>query len=101
MTMTKKDAIIRLEQSYKQTNFGMEKANYDMALKFLTEPTGDSNVDAVINSFTNRAEVGFKKYNTNTDRDDLNVLDWLQHLQEELMDATIYLERLKKEVAKS
>jgi hypothetical protein len=27
-------------------------------------------------------------------RDDLSTLDWLKHLQEELQDATLYIERL-------
>jgi hypothetical protein len=31
-------------------------------------------------------------------RTDLNLIDWLTHLQEELMDATLYVERLKDEV---
>jgi hypothetical protein len=26
-------------------------------------------------------------------------LDWAQHMQEELMDAILYLERLKREIA--
>jgi len=28
----------------------------------------------------------------------LSTLDWLTHLQEELMDAILYVERLKKEI---
>jgi hypothetical protein len=32
------------------------------------------------------------------DRKDLSPLEWLNHLQEELMDATLYIERLKKEL---
>ena len=32
------------------------------------------------------------------DRNDLSTLEWLQHLQEELMDATLYLEKLKKDL---
>jgi hypothetical protein len=30
------------------------------------------------------------------DRTDLTTKDWIQHTQEELMDAILYLERLKK-----
>lgn len=58
----------------------------------------DSVVESVINQFKERSEVGFKKYGTNLDRKDLNVLEWMQHLQEELMDACLYVEKLKKEV---
>jgi hypothetical protein len=31
------------------------------------------------------------------DRDDLTFTQWMQHLQEELMDAIIYIEKLKDE----
>jgi len=58
----------------------------------------DSIVDSVIKSFKGRSTSGIKKYNTTLDRTDLSPLDWLTHLQEELMDATLYVERLKKEI---
>jgi tRNA A37 threonylcarbamoyladenosine biosynthesis protein TsaE len=31
------------------------------------------------------------------DRGDLTFVEWMQHLQEELMDAIIYIEKLKDE----
>ena len=58
----------------------------------------DTIVDDVIGSFKQRSEVGIKKYNKTMDRNDLSSLEWLQHLQEELMDATLYIEKLKKEL---
>ena len=58
----------------------------------------DSIVDSVIESFKGRSTSGIKKYNTTLDRTDLSPLDWLTHLQEELMDAILYVERLKKEI---
>ena len=58
----------------------------------------DTIVDDVIGSFKERSEVGIKKYNKTMDRSDLSSLEWLQHLQEELMDATLYIEKLKKEL---
>lgn len=45
-----------------------------------------------------RMETGYKKYGTTTDRTDLGLMQWLQHLQEELLDAAVYVERLKEEV---
>ena len=57
----------------------------------------DSIVAAVVASFLQRSELGQKKYGTTLDRTDLKTLDWIQHVQEELMDAILYLERLKKE----
>jgi hypothetical protein len=57
----------------------------------------DKYVDRVLKRFNERSEVGIKKYSTTLERSDLNVLQWLTHLQEELMDATLYIERLKDE----
>jgi len=57
----------------------------------------DKKVQAVIYKYKVRAEHGFKKYGVTTEREDLSFYDWLCHLQEELMDATIYVEKLKAE----
>ena len=37
-----------------------------------------------------------KKYGTNLDREDLTFLDWVNHAQEEHMDAILYLEKIRK-----
>ncbi len=58
----------------------------------------DVNVKNVIKSYKERSVKGFDKYGTDTTRTDIDLLGWLNHLQEELMDATIYIERLKKEI---
>jgi len=58
----------------------------------------DSIVESVLDKFKERSEEGIKKYGVTLDRKDLNGLEWLTHLQEELMDATLYIERLKKEL---
>jgi hypothetical protein len=58
----------------------------------------DPNVKSVMNKYESRARVGFEKYKTDTTRSDLSLQDWLTHLQEELMDATIYVERLKQDL---
>jgi hypothetical protein len=55
----------------------------------------DSIVEAVIKKFQQRSEFGIKKYGVTLDRTDLRVKDWIQHTQEELMDAILYLEKLK------
>jgi len=56
----------------------------------------DSVVAAVIEKFQQRSDLGIKKYGTTLDREDLGLQDWIQHVQEELMDAILYLEKLKK-----
>ena len=55
----------------------------------------DKYVQSVKDKFEERSQTGIKKYNTTLERGDLNFIDWLNHLQEELMDATLYVERLK------
>lgn len=58
--------------------------------------TKDSIVNSVINKFIERSNFGYLKYGVTLDRDDLSVRDWIQHAQEEHMDAILYLEKLKK-----
>jgi hypothetical protein len=58
----------------------------------------DKIVNQVIQNFEKRSIIGFLKYGTNLERNDLNFLQWINHLQEELMDATLYLEKLKDEL---
>ena len=62
--------------------------------------TKDTVVESVVKQYKTRSEVGIKKYGVTLDRNDLKPLDWLQHLQEELMDATLYVEKLKNELIK-
>ena len=56
----------------------------------------DSIVDSIIDQFIDRASFGKTKYNTDLDRNDLSVPDWIEHAQQELMDGILYLEKLKK-----
>ena len=60
----------------------------------------DSIVTSVLQGFVNRAVLGKKKYGTDLDREDLSMLEWIQHAQEEHMDAILYLEKLKKQYIK-
>ena len=68
----------------------MEAKNYSMGSR------QDRFVQAVKNKFEQRSQTGIKKYNTTLEREDLSLFDWLNHLQEELMDATLYVEKLKE-----
>jgi hypothetical protein len=58
----------------------------------------DPNVEAVREQLRERSLVGLRKYGTTTVREDINLRGWLQHLQEELLDAAVYIERIKREV---
>lgn len=61
----------------------------------------DSIVESVISKYKDRANIGFTKYGTNLDRTDLNTKEWAEHLQQELMDAVLYLEKLKEGIKNS
>lgn len=55
----------------------------------------DSIVESIINKFKSRSEIGMIKYGKTLDRNDLSLLDWINHAQEELMDGILYLEKIK------
>ena len=56
----------------------------------------DEIVELVINEFKSRSERGIKKYGTTLQENELSPLEWLKHLQEELMDAVLYIEKVKQ-----
>lgn len=55
-------------------------------------------VTKVAMKYFDRSEMGIKKYGTTLENNSLPLMDWLNHLQEELMDATLYIEKLKQEI---
>lgn len=52
----------------------------------------DPNVESVRAKLLERSQRGIAKYGTTTARGDLSLVDWLRHLQEELLDAAVYIE---------
>lgn len=56
-------------------------------------------VQSVIERFNERSSLGIKKYGTTLT--DNNSDDFLTHLQEELMDAVLYIEKLKEQREKN
>ena len=53
----------------------------------------DPIVQKVVDSFQERSKVGIEKYGTTLEEN--NTDDFLEHLQQELMDATLYIQKLK------
>ena len=51
--------------------------------------------DEVCEEIQERAKVGLNKYGVTMERDDLTHDEWLEHLQHELMDAIVYVQRLR------
>lgn len=66
----------------------------------IIETNKDTIVEAVVDKFKSRSDVGIKKYGTTLDRDDLTTIQWIEEAQAEAMDFCLYLERLKKEYEK-
>ena len=58
----------------------------------------DSIVDGIVDEFIDRSRVGKSKYNTDLDRTDLSLSEWLQHAIEEHMDAILYLKKIKSTI---
>jgi hypothetical protein len=56
----------------------------------------DSVVTSIIEQFTKRAQFGKAKYGVDLDRDDLTLLEWIEHAKQEHMDAILYLEKIKQ-----
>ena len=56
----------------------------------------DPVVEKVVDKFKQRSDVGYKKYGVTLDEDPSKMVEWLNHLQEELMDAVLYLQKAKE-----
>lgn len=52
----------------------------------------DPNVKAVRHKLLQRSEVGLRKYGVTTADADIDLVGWLRHLQEEILDAAVYIE---------
>jgi hypothetical protein len=55
----------------------------------------DPIVENVVKNFINRSNVGIIKYKTTLNDSNLSFDKWVNHTQEELMDAVNYLEKIK------
>ena len=56
----------------------------------------DPVVKRVVNKFVSRSDVGYSKYGITLEDDPSRMFEWLNHLQEELMDAVLYLQKAKE-----
>ena len=62
----------------------------------------DPVVERVVDKFVSRSNVGFKKYGTTLDEERTTklkgLLKYLQDIQEELMDAILYIQTAREEI---
>ena len=68
----------------------MSKKGYDFR---------DPIIQKVVEKFISRSDVGFDKYKVTLDEDSKSINEWLNNIQEELMDAVNYIEKLKSVLA--
>lgn len=59
----------------------------------------DPVVERVVDKFVGRSDVGYEKYGVTLEDDPSEMMTWLNHLQEELMDAVLYLQKAKEKYA--
>ena len=55
----------------------------------------DPVVESVVDKFVSRSDVGFAKYGKTLRDDKSDLFVWANHLQEELMDSILYIEKIK------
>tara|TARA_R110002020_G_scaffold43177_4_gene125808 strand:- start:147 stop:392 length:246 start_codon:yes stop_codon:yes gene_type:complete len=55
----------------------------------------DPVVATVMKRMADRSRVGIEKYGCTMLREDIDTVGWIDHAIEELLDAAVYLERLK------
>ena len=68
----------------------MSKKKYDFR---------DPIIQKVVEKFISRSDVGFSKYKVTLNEDSKSINEWLNNIQEELMDAVNYIEKLKSVLA--
>lgn len=68
----------------------MSKKEYDFR---------DPIIQKVVEKFISRSDVGFSKYKVTLNEDSKSINEWLNNIQEELMDAVNYIEKLKSVLA--
>lgn len=65
----------------------------------LASEPADADVRAVRERLAQRAAKGLVTYGVTTERSDLSRDEWLRHLQDELLDAAVYIERIRSDQA--
>ena len=70
----------------------------ETAASYACEVSPDANVERIRAKLLLRSQIGLQKYGVTTERPDLDLLAWARHLQEELMDAAVYVERIMNDL---
>ncbi len=68
--------------------------------QLMIEYPQDTTIQNVLNKIKGRADVGMVKYQTSMIDNKGDLVYWLNHTQQELMDAIAYIERIIQELEK-
>lgn len=78
------------------------KSHNGLITKQMQETNNQDKQDSIVSEIRElllkRSQTGINKYGTTLDRKDLKPSEWCQHLLEELLDASGYVLRLKKDL---
>lgn len=86
------------EEGYSVVSIDTFKELFNDKVKVVDEkPKSDTIVTQVTEKFKDRSTLGIEKYNTTLQDNPDGVVKFLNHLQEELMDATLYIQKLKNQ----
>ena len=92
--------IDNLTYFYREDGTYMNEADHVLDIvKALTKHEPISIEQKVCDKILERAKMGKNKYGTTMERTDLSIEDWITHAQEEALDLSIYLEKIKSEIA--
>jgi hypothetical protein len=75
---------------------GMLAEEFDAVTNPVMPPSKEVE-EAVVAKIRQRRDAGRAKYGTTMEREDLTFLEWINHIQEELLDAAIYAEKIKRD----
>lgn len=64
----------------------------------MADLTGDPVVNRVLRKFILRSSQGMKRFGVTMQDNNAPAIHWIENAQEELMDAILYLEKLKWEI---
>lgn len=81
-------------------NYDVPNLNGNMKVPPKRKRVEDANVNRVVQKIQDRADAGMLKYGVTTSDNPLSLEEWLQHAQEELTDAAVYIERIMEELRK-
>jgi len=73
----------------------MDKLEESVRKQWGIGPEPDPVVATVMKRMSDRSRVGVEKYGCTMLREDIDTVGWIDHAIEELLDAAVYLERLK------